>query len=185
MEALPDARSPIPQAHFASEQHIRASGLAWTMIRPNFYMQNMFGGAASIKSQGKFFLPMGKGKVAMTDTRDVAAFIAHVLSSDGHEGQSYEVTGPEILSFSDAADRYTEVLGKRVEYVDIDPGEYRKVLAPFTSSEWHLDAVMKLFAEIAAGEQPLYVTDTFRRMMGREPTSFAQFIRDHRAVFGG
>jgi uncharacterized protein YbjT (DUF2867 family) len=183
MEALPDAASPIPKVHYASEQHIKASGLDWTMIRPNFYMQNLLGGAATIRSQGRFFLPMGQGKVAMTDTRDVAAFIAHVLSTLGHAGESYEVTGPEILSASPAAQLPSQVLGKPVEYVDIAPAEYRKVLARFASSEWHLEAVMALFAEIAAG-QPVYVTDTFRRVMGREPVSFAQFVRDHLATFG-
>jgi uncharacterized protein YbjT (DUF2867 family) len=184
MEAVPEAASPIPRVHYASEQHIKGSGLDWTMIRPNFYMQNFLGSAATIRSQGRIYLPVGKGQVPLTDTRDVAAVIAHVLATPGHAGRSYEITGPELLDFAQAARIVGETLGRPVEYVDMDPAEYRKVLAPYVSSEWHLDAVMELFAEIAAG-QSVYVTSTFRELVGREPTSLAQFVRDHAAVFGG
>jgi uncharacterized protein YbjT (DUF2867 family) len=184
MEALPEAVSPIPRVHYASEQHIKGSGMDWTMIRPNFYMQNFLGSAATIRSQGRIYLPLGKGVAPLTDTRDVAAVIAHVLATSSHAGQSYEITGPELLDFAQAARIIGETLGRPVEYVDMDPAEYRKVLAPYVSSEWHLDAVMELFAEIAAG-QPVYVTDTFRTVVGREPTSLSQFVRDHAAVFGG
>ncbi len=184
MEALEEAVSPIPRVHYASEQHIKGSGLDWTMIRPNFYMQNLLGSAATIRSQGRIYLPLGQGVVPLTDTRDVAAVIALVLATPGHAGQSYEITGPELLDFAQAARIIGENLGRPVEYVDMDPAEYRKVLAPYVSSEWHLDAVMELFGEIAAG-QPVYVTDTFRALLGREPTSLAQFVRDHAAVFGG
>jgi uncharacterized protein YbjT (DUF2867 family) len=156
----------------------------WTMIRPNFYMQNFLGSAATIRSQGRIYLPLGKGVAPLTDTRDVAAVIAHVLATPGHAGRSYEITGPELLDFAQAARIIGETLGRPVEYVDMDPAEYRKVLAPYVSSEWHLDAVMALFAEIAAG-QPVYVTTTFRELLGREPTSLAQFVRDHATVFAG
>ena len=182
MEASPDSKSPIARLHYTVEQHIRQSGLAWTMVRPNFFMQNLFGNAATIKSIQKFFLPLGDGKTAMSDARDVGAVIGEVMTGDGHEGQSYELTGPELLTFADVADRFSEVLGKKIEYVNQPMEEYRKVLVQFLPDEWHLNAVCALFAEIAEGGLD-YTTDTVRELLGREPNSLKQFIQDHLVIF--
>jgi uncharacterized protein YbjT (DUF2867 family) len=185
MEAVVGAKNPVHQTHLQVEDRIQHSTLAWTMIRPNFYMQNFLANAATIRAQGKFFLPFGAhGKAAMTDVRDVAEVIAHVLTTPGHERRSYEITGPEVLSFAQVAAKLSEALGKPVEYVDMDPAEYRKRLSQFLTSVWHLDAVCDIFAEIRNG-YVAPVTNTFRELVGREPTSIAQFIRDHRALFTG
>jgi uncharacterized protein YbjT (DUF2867 family) len=126
---------------------------------------------------------MGEGTTGMADIRDIGAVCAEVLTGTGHAGQSYEITGPELLTFRDVADRFSEVLGTRIEYVPMPIGEFRErmknVLEP-----WHLDAVAQLFREI--DEIGLdHTTDTFRRLMGREPIPLARFIRDHLAQFGG
>jgi len=182
-EALPEATNPIAALHYAVEQHIRASGMGWTMIRPSFFMQNLLGNGFTIKAEGKFYLPMGDGVTVMMDCRDIGAAIAATLTGSGHEGQSYEITGPELMSFYDVADRFSEVLGKQVEYVNQDPAAYRETIAPFLTSEWHLNAVMQLFSEIAGGVVTPKVTDTFAQLVGREPISFTQFVRDHIGVF--
>jgi uncharacterized protein YbjT (DUF2867 family) len=182
MEALAHMTNPVHRTHFESEQRIRATGIPWTMVRPNFYMQNFLASAPGIRTQGKFFLPMGAGKAAMTDTRDVGAVIAQVLTHPGHENQVYEVTGPEVLSFAQVAERFSEVLGRRIEYVDQDPVSYKQHLSQFLKSSWHLDAVCDIFREIREGYSTP-ATDTFQRLMGRPPTSLAQFIRDHRSAF--
>lgn len=184
MEAVAEAKSPIPRAHWASEEYIRASGLTWTMIKPNFFMQNLLAFAGTIKEQGKFFLPMGEGQTVMIDARDIGAVAAAVLAGAGHEGQSYQVTGPEVLGFGDVADRFTAVLGRKVEYVNIPMPAYREKLSHVLTNKWHLNAVCELFGEIA--ECPvLEVTDTVKRLTGRDPRPLRQFIEDHRAAFGG
>lgn len=181
MEAVVHATSPIPRAHWASEEHIRKSGLAWTMVKPNFFMQNLLASAGSIKSQHLFSLPMGEGTTGMADIRDIAAVCVEVLTGTGHAGRSYEITGPEILTFRDVAERFSSVLGRKIEYVPMSMDDFRKrmanVLAP-----WHLDAVCALFQEIADVGLD-HVTDTFRRLTGRDPRPVQQFIRDHMAVF--
>jgi uncharacterized protein YbjT (DUF2867 family) len=182
MEAVADAKAPIPKIHYASEQYLKQSGLAWTMIKPNFFMQNLLGSGGTIKEQGKFFLPLGQGKTVMVDTRDIGACVATVLTAPGHEGKAYEITGPEELTFGDAADRFTKVLGRKIEYVSVPMAAYRQTLARFLTSEWHLNAVCELFQEIADG-QDLHVTGTVQALTGRPATSLEQFIRDHQAVF--
>ena len=182
MEAVADAQTPIPQAHWASEQHIRQSGLAWTMIKPNFFMQNFLGSAKSIKENKSFSLPMGEGRTAMADARDIGAVTAEALAGKGHEGQNYEITGPELLTFHQVAERFSEVLGTKISYAPADPAMYLGILKRVLPNEWHANAVSALFREIAEGVTP-HVTDTFRRLMGREPISLAQFIRDHIGAF--
>jgi len=182
-EARPDATSPIPSLHYRVEQHLKASGLDWTMIRPNFFMQNLLASGFPIKGEGKFFLPMGDGVTVMMDCRDIGLTFAVALTGDGHAGQSYEISGPELLSFNDVAAQFSEVLGKPVEYVDQDPVAYRERIAPFLSSEWHVDSIMHLFNEIVEGVVPPMVTDTFTQLTGKEPITFRQFVNDFRAVF--
>lgn len=181
MEAVADAETPIPQAHWAAEEHIRASGLDWTMVKPNFFMQNLLASAGSIKEQRKFFLPMGDGTTGMADARDIGAVCAEVLTGAGHAGQSYEITGPEVLSFHDVADRFSEVLGEKVQYIPLPMEQFREkmtgILVP-----WHLNAVCELFREIA--EIGLdHTTDTFKQLIGRDPISVKQFVQDHLAIF--
>jgi uncharacterized protein YbjT (DUF2867 family) len=181
MEAVAHAKTPIPQAHWAVEEHIRTSGLPWTMIKPNFFMQNLLTSANSIRQQRRFSLPMGNGTTGMADVRDIGAVCAEVLTGKGHAGKSYEITGPEVLTFHDVAERFSEVLGEKVEYVPMPIEQFRErmknVLEP-----WHLNAVSELFREI--DEIGLdHTTDTFRKLMGREPVSLRQFIRDNLALF--
>jgi uncharacterized protein YbjT (DUF2867 family) len=181
MEAVASAETAIPRSHWAVEEYIRASGLAWTMIKPNFFMQNLLSSAGSIRAQRKFSLPMGNGTTGMADIRDIGAVCAEVLVGKGHTGQSYEITGPEVLTFYDVADRFSAVLGEKVEYVPMPMEQFRermtKILEP-----WHLNAVCELFREIA--EVGLdHTTDTFKKLIGREPRSVTQFIQDNVVLF--
>lgn len=183
MESLPDARIATHRMHWDSEQHIRSTGVAWTMVRPSFYMQNFFANAATIKAQGKFFYPFGdKGAAAMTDSRDAGYFAAHCLSSPGHENRSYDITSPDKLTFHQAAAVFSRELGRSIEYVPQDPAEYKAFLGRFLASKWHLDAVCDIFAEIASG-YVVETTGTFKEITGREPRTLTDFIRDHRALF--
>ncbi len=178
MEAMASATTPIPKGHWAVEEHIRKSGLAWTMVKPNFFMQNLLGSAASIKAKQMFSFPFANGRTAMADTRDIGAVTAEVLAGRGHENQSYEITGPELITFHEVADRFTEVLGTKITYVPADPAVFKEIMKRVLTSEWHLNAVMELFGEIAEGGLNT-TTDTFQKLMKRPPISLTQFIRDH------
>ena len=182
IEATPDATSPIPKLHLESEEYIKQSGLAWTMIKPNFYMQNLLASAGTIKEQGKIFLPMGDGKTGMIDTTDVGKVLAKVLSEDGHESMNHEITGPEILSFYEVAEIFSQVLGKQVDYVDVPMDAYKETLGQFLTNQWHLDAVIDLFKGIAEGgiEDK---TDTFNELMGETPKSLSQFLAENSFIF--
>ncbi len=183
VESVPGAPNPVHRTHWESEEHIRSLGKAWTMVRPSFYLQNFLSNAATIKADGKFYYPFGhKGAAVLTDSRDAGFFVAHVLSTPGHANKSYDITSHELLSFHQIAAVFTQELGRRIEYVPQDPAAYKAFLGRFVTSQWHLDAVCDIFAEISHG----YVsrtTNTFAEVTGREPISLAQFIREHIQVF--
>jgi uncharacterized protein YbjT (DUF2867 family) len=183
VESIPGAPNPVHRTHWESEEHIRSLGKAWTMVRPSFYLQNFLSNAATIKAEGKFYYPFGdKGAAVLTDSRDAGFFVAHVLSTPGHANKSYDITSHELLSFHQIAAVFTQELGRRIEYVPQDPAAYKAFLGRFVTSQWHLDAVCDIFAEISHG----YVsrtTNTFAEVTGREPISLAQFIREHIQVF--
>jgi uncharacterized protein YbjT (DUF2867 family) len=183
VESIPGAPNPVHRTHWESEEHIRSLGKAWTMVRPSFYLQNFLSNAATIKAEGKFYYPFGdKGAAVLTDSRDAGFFVAHVLSTPGHANKSYDITSHELLSFHQIAAVFTQELGRRIEYVPQDPAAYKAFLGRFVASQWHLDAVCDIFAEISHG----YVsrtTNTFAEVTGREPISLAQFIREHIQVF--
>ena len=182
IEATPDATSPIPKLHLESEEYIKESGLSWTMIKPNFYMQNLLASAGTIKDQGKIFLPMGEGKTGMIDTTDVGKVLAKVLSEDGHESMNHEITGPEILSFNEVAEIFSKGLDKQVDYVDVPLAAYKETLGQFLTNQWHLDAVIDLFKGIADGgiEEK---TDTYSELMGESPKSLSEFISENSFIF--
>ena len=182
VEADEECTSPIPKLHWDTEVYIKDSGLQWTMIKPNFYMQNFIGSAKTIVEQNKFFLPMSEGKTGMIDTRDVGKVIAKVLSEEGHEGQSYQITGPEILSFYNVAEKFSSVLKREVLYVDMSMDAYKNILSQFLTNQWHLDSVIDLFAGIAEGGIE-YNTDTFEELIGTPPRSLEDFIEEHRNLY--
>jgi uncharacterized protein YbjT (DUF2867 family) len=183
LESVPEATTPFTRTHVASERYIRESGLAWTMIRPTFFSQTFLGSAAAIREKQLIAMPAGSGTIAPTDLRDVGSVIRLVLTSQGHENQSYDLTGPELLTFSEVAACFSRVLGREIRYVDVPMADFRARLEKVGLAPWRVAAVGKEFEAIAAGVVD-HTTDTISRLLGRRPISLEQFIRDHLAVFG-
>jgi uncharacterized protein YbjT (DUF2867 family) len=179
-EAVRGTSSPIPLAHIAAEDAIKASGLQWTLVRPSFYMQNFRGSVKSARATGKLSMPMGHGTVALTDNNDAGQFIAHILTdtnSAQHYGQCYDITGPDpVMSFHQIAQVIGEVTGQKVVYDDCDPKAFQEAIRPFHRNQWHSDAVARLFAEISNGRTPGHKTDSFQKIMGRPGRSLREYL---------
>ncbi len=182
LESVPESTNPITRVHVASEQAIRESGMAWTMIRPTFFMQTFLGSATGIRERQLITMPAGTGTIAPTDLRDVGAVIGRVLTEPGHENQSYDLTGPELLTLAEIAARFSAVLGREIRYVDQPMAEFAARLAALNLTPWRIAAVCKEFEAIAAGVID-HTTGMVARLLGRPPISLGQFIRDHLALF--
>ena len=178
--------SPVAFArwHAEIEHHLERSGLPYTHLRPNGFMQDMLGNAPAIQEQGVIYAPMGNGRVSYIDARDVSAVAARALTSEGHEGRVYELTGPEALSNHDVAKRISEAIGKEVTYVDVPPEQARQGMLDTGMPEFYVDAILNLFDFYRQGSAD-GVTGDVEQVTGRPPRSYADFARDYAEAFGG
>jgi uncharacterized protein YbjT (DUF2867 family) len=170
--------------HGQAEDLLKSSGLAWTILQPNFFMQNLLGQAGQIASQGSIYQPVGDARASFIDVRDIAATLGRVLTEDGHEGKTYVLTGPEALSYYDVAAKLSEVTGRNVTYVPITPEQFREGALAQGLPEWLVGALERLNEIFAAG-YAAEVTDVVRQVGRREPITFDRFARDHAASFKG
>ncbi len=182
MCADPESPGEIFRQHGETDQLLAGSGLAYTILRPNSFHQNMLWSAGTIRDQGAFYTPMGDARQSLVDVRDIAAVAVEVLTEAGHEGQTYEITGPESLSYHDIAATLSEVLGKPVRYADVPPEVTREFMLQSGMPEWNARAVAELLELFSTGIAAR-TTDTVERITGRKPIAFEQFARDHADSF--
>ena len=178
------ARGGFAKWHGEAEDMLKASGMAYTMLQPNFFMQNLLGQARSIAEGGRIYQPVGDARASFVDTRDVAAVAARALAEEGHEGKSYVITGPEALSYHDVAAKLSEAAGREITYVPVSPDDFRNGALAQGLPEWLVGALGLLNETFASGRAAA-VTDAVREVTGREPGSFDQFARDHAEAFRG
>jgi uncharacterized protein YbjT (DUF2867 family) len=177
-----DSPAEILRQHGETDQALIDSGLPYTILRPNSFYQNMLWSAATIKDHGAFYLPMKSARQSLVDVRDIAAVTVPVLTGTDHQGKTYDITGPESLSYQEVADKLSAVLARSIRYVDVPPEAAFESMLKAGMPQWNARAVTELYGIFAAGEAA-GVTDTIARITGRAPISFDQFARDHAAAF--
>src|SRR5262245_47215541 len=129
LSALGGRGATFPSLHRDSEEKIETSGIPYTFLRPNGFMQNFVNyNAGTIKIQSAFYGVQGNGAVSHVDIRDVAAVAVKVLSSNGHAGRAYSLSGPEALTNAQIAEKLSQAVGREIRYVDLAPDDFRKSL---------------------------------------------------------
>jgi len=182
IRATADARAPFPRTHFQSEEFIKSLGMRWTMLRPNFFMQNLLAYAPAISKTGTFTMPVGRIGIGMIDARDVAEIVALKLLEAGLQSSSHDLCGPELLDFFDVADRMSAVLGRTTTYVEQSPADFRAFLEKIIPNPWQVNGMCELFADIA-GQALGPPTDDAERLLGRKPRSIESFLTDYAKRF--
>lgn len=178
----PDAATQIGRWHWTTEKQIEASGLGFTMLRPNLFMQQMLRFAPAISGSGHFSLPCGAGEVSIVDARDVASVAVCALTRPGHERKIYDLTGPEALSFDAMADAIAQAIGRKVAYVHVPPEYAKKQMLAEGVPPWLAEDMLVLLAAIREGYGAA-ISDAVVRVTGRKGRTFHQFARDHAATF--
>ena len=171
------------KVHRAAEKAIEESGMAWTFLRPNGFMDNLhnyMGG--TIREQGAFYSSTGDARVAHIDVRDIAAVAVKVLTEAGHEGQSYELTGPEALSNANIASKISAASGRTVNYVDVRDEDVKAGMTGSGAPEAYADAYLDLLRWYRSGDAAR-VSDNVKRLTGRDPIAFDQYAKDHAREF--
>jgi len=163
-----------------AERQIKATLIPYTILRGNFFMQNLFGSVDQIK-QGAYTMGPAAKKISLLDARDIAAVAVAALTEPGHGGQTYDLNGPELLDGNDQAAVFSEVLGRPVKYIDVSAEDFVESLKQYGLPDWLVEAFGVAAADTEVpGDQS---SATVERILGRKPGSLAQFVRDHRTVF--
>ncbi len=183
LSAMGGRAAIFPGQHADSEDYIKSSGLTYTFLRPNGFMQNFVTyNAPTINTQNAFYGSQGEGKVSHIDIRDIAAIAVKTLTEDGHEGKAYTLTGPEALSNARVAEILSEDTGREIRYVDLPAEQFKQALVGAGLPEWSANALLDLQQFYRAGEASS-VTGDVEQLLGRKPIRFEQFSRDYAQAF--
>ena len=170
--------------HAAVEEAVRTSGMSYTNLRPNLYMQALLMIGESIGSEGRFFAPAGDARVSVVDVRDIAAMAVAALTQTGHEGKTYDITGPEALTHAQMAAELSQALHRPVTFVDLPEQQFREALRGFHMPDWQADGLIEDYAHYRRGEAA-DISSAVKEVTGEDPRPFAVFARDYRAAFLG
>ena len=186
----PVVYTPLAREHFRTEEFIRSTGIAFTFLRQGLYMDKV---PQHIMSDYVIRACAGEGRVAWTARDDIAEVVVAVMTGDGHEGQTYDVTGPEALTMAETAERLSAVIGRKVSYRAQTPHEVRtyrntsrlidheagrRAVTGRGITELELEIWISHYLQIATGEGGP-VSDTVPRLTGHRAQSLADYLDTH------
>jgi uncharacterized protein YbjT (DUF2867 family) len=177
-------RTGIAALHLAAEKALAASAVAWTLVQPTAFMSNVMYQREPIVRAGKLFSNYGDGKIPYVHPRDIAAVAVVALTSPGHEGKSYPVTGGEALGAADLARILGDAIGRKIEYVPVTDEATAQTFRSHHMPEEIVNALLPFGAIVRSG-RAAEVLPTVRNVLGREPLTFAEWAREHAAAFQG
>jgi uncharacterized protein YbjT (DUF2867 family) len=178
--ASPDATFTLARDHWATEEHLRAAGLSYTVLRDNLYADFL----PLMVVDGAIRGPAGDGRVAVVAQDDIADVIVAVLDEpDPHAGETYDLTGPEALSFQQVAQVVTEVTGRHTTYVPETLDEAHASRASYGAPGWQVEAWVSTYTAVAKGELER-VDDAVPTLTGHPATSLRRVLEHQPAASG-
>lgn len=163
------------------EKYLEASGLAWTHLRTIFFQDNFLGWAEGIK-QGAFYFGIRDGRFAPLNVGDIGEIAANILTSQGHEGKAYDITGPELLTGQDFAQVFSDVTGQAVQYISPDEATTYDSLVGSGWPVWQSKGMLELF-EVFASNQAAVISPDGEKLLGRPLTRLQDFVVAHKSAF--
>lgn len=182
LHAAVDSPVRFLRYHAVVEQAIRDSGIAYTFLRPNLFMQGFLGFRDTIVGTGKLFAPIGASPVSLIDIRDIAAVAFTALTKPGHENETYDLTGPEALTHAELAAQIGAAIDQPVSFVEIPPEAMREAAIAAGFPQWQADGLIEDYAHYARDEADA-VSPVVAALTGQPARSFAAFLADHASVF--
>jgi len=159
-----------------AERAVRASGLEWTVIRPDWFAQNFETFFRDAVLEGELVLPVGDARQGFVDAQDIADVAVRALTTDGHVGEVLELTGPQALSFAEAAEVVGAAAGRTVRF-DGTPEAYRAAMGAAGLPPEVVEELVTRFGAVAAAGDTT-PTGTVERVLGRPARSLAQYAQE-------
>ncbi|WP_035841457.1 NAD(P)H-binding protein [Kitasatospora azatica] len=177
----PTATDFITRRQRANEQLIRDSGLRWTFLRPRAFMANALAWAGTVRAEGVVRAQHGGAPQAVIDPRDLAEVAVRVLTEPGHQGRSYQLTGPEPISAREQTALLGSALGRPLRFEELTEQQAREQLTRRYPAVL-VEALLQSAQQLAAGRKAR-VDPTTEQLLGRRPTGFRQWAVDHASAF--
>ncbi|MFI8521804.1 SDR family oxidoreductase [Streptomyces sp. NPDC085481] len=175
LNAAPHATFTYARDHWHTEQHIRSTGVAFTFLRDSSYQADL---VAMTGADGVLRGPAGDGRVGAVTHDDIADAAGTVLLGEGHDAATYDMTGPEALSFAEIAAALTRASGRTVTYHPETRDEAYASRSVYDAPDWEVEGWVTSYEAVAAGEMD-DVSDDVRTLTGHPPQSFADFLATH------
>ena len=171
-----DYGKSFPSWHRKVEDKLKATGMNYTILRPNGFLQNIVAyNAPSIRTQGAFYAAMGDAKVSYLDVGDIAIVAVKSLAGGAHTGKTYELHGPEAVSNGELAKRISKATGRTVNFVDIPEAAQREAMLGMGMPEWQVTALLELQQYYRQGGGAK--TDALlKALIEREPVTLDQYL---------
>jgi uncharacterized protein YbjT (DUF2867 family) len=184
MGAALEADVGTMRLHRQVEKFIEQSGIPFTFLRPNEFMQNFINfHSPSIKGNNAFYVPLEDAKVSLVDVRDIAAVaVKSLIDEDKHKNKTYLITGPEALSYHQVAEILSNTTGRKINYVNISDGEARAAMKEIGMSDWLINTVSELSEYFRKGKAS-EISPAVEDVTGNKPISFSQFAKDYAEAF--
>jgi NAD(P)H dehydrogenase (quinone) len=173
LNAAPEATLTFARDHWLTEEHVRSTGLRHTFLRDGPYLDYL---PALAGTDGVIRGPAGEGRVGAVARDDVAEVAVAVLLGEGHDGQTYDVTGPEAISLREAAEVLSRATGREVAYHPETIEEAYESRSSHGALEWEVEGWVTSYTAIAAGEMDV-VSTTVGELTGHTPMDLAGFLR--------
>jgi uncharacterized protein YbjT (DUF2867 family) len=168
--------------HGRVDDHLRASGVAATVLGAGFYASNLLAAADGVAVDGRLYAPAGDARIALIDPRDVGEAAAAVLTAGDHAGATYALTGPDAITYAEVAAHLSAVLGRRVDYTNVPDEAARQAMVDAGLPPEVAEQVVAIFAETRRGALAR-TTSAVQHLTGRPPRGVAAFLRDHADAF--
>lgn len=190
LNAAPDATFILSREHYRTEEFIRSTGIGFTFLRQGLYMDRV---PAHVMGDDTIRACAGEGRAAWVARDDIADVVVAVMTSNGHDGQTYDVTGPEALTMAETAEHLSAVIGRRITYRAQTPHEVRtyrntsrlidiemnrRAMTGRGMTEVEVEGWVSHYLQIATGEGGT-VSDTVPRLTGHPAQSLAQYLKGH------
>lgn len=181
-----DLNSPMRMFRWLGDAEAQAAmaGVHANVLRPALYMQVLLKEMKGFCSCGVIEAPLRTARVPLVDARDVAEVAVQLFERDTKPGV-HELTGPQAFDYAEIARVVSKVSGRRVDYVDVCAPKARGALEAKGLPPRLIEALLEMWDFMSAGAVTPRVTDEIEKILGRPPRKFIDFLKDHRAVFGG
>lgn len=177
----PESSCEFFRQHAVAEQYLKQSGIEYTILQSNSFMQNFLWFTHEMRIKGTLSLPMRDAKTAPVDIRDVVSVASVILTKEDHEEKTYNITGSDLLSLQEIAAKFSAIASQKITYIDVSPIDFQQTLLQSGVAEWFAEAVAASW-QVASKGQPT-ITDVVTKIGRKQPITFDQFVQDHEVLF--